>query len=246
MRAWPADRAAHRRDGLGRPEAVATSSRRRASTTRVDDRAGAVGLDQRDRPPGRAWRGARLRPRARPLRRARARRTPVLANVRPSGNYLMEDFFYAGGLRALLEAARRPARHDAADGQRPHARREHRRGRGLERRRDPQPREPARRQRRPGGAARQPRARRRGDQADGGRRRSCSSTPARRSCSRTTTTWTRASTTRPSTSTRAACWCCATPARWARPGCRNGASCRSRRSCSKPACATWCASPMRG
>jgi dihydroxy-acid dehydratase len=31
-----------------------------------------------------------------------ARRTPVLANVRPSGKYLMEDFFYAGGLRALL------------------------------------------------------------------------------------------------------------------------------------------------
>ena len=31
-----------------------------------------------------------------------ARRTPVLANVRPSGKYLMEDFFYAGGLRGLL------------------------------------------------------------------------------------------------------------------------------------------------
>jgi dihydroxy-acid dehydratase len=31
-----------------------------------------------------------------------SRRTPVLANVRPTGAYLMEDFFYAGGLRALL------------------------------------------------------------------------------------------------------------------------------------------------
>jgi dihydroxy-acid dehydratase len=30
------------------------------------------------------------------------RRTPLLANVRPSGAYLMEDFFYAGGLPALL------------------------------------------------------------------------------------------------------------------------------------------------
>jgi dihydroxy-acid dehydratase len=30
-------------------------------------------------------------------------RTPVIANVRPSGHkYLMEDFYYAGGLRALL------------------------------------------------------------------------------------------------------------------------------------------------
>src|SRR5262249_30511065 len=31
-----------------------------------------------------------------------ARDTPVLANIRPAGKYLMEDFFYAGGLRALL------------------------------------------------------------------------------------------------------------------------------------------------
>src|SRR5256714_7314300 len=31
-----------------------------------------------------------------------SREVPVLANVRPSGKYLMEDFFYAGGLRALM------------------------------------------------------------------------------------------------------------------------------------------------
>jgi dihydroxy-acid dehydratase len=31
-------------------------------------------------------------------------RTPVLANIRPTGKYLMEDFYYAGGLRALLRA----------------------------------------------------------------------------------------------------------------------------------------------
>jgi dihydroxy-acid dehydratase len=31
-----------------------------------------------------------------------ARKTPLLANLRPSGKYLMEDFYYAGGLRALL------------------------------------------------------------------------------------------------------------------------------------------------
>jgi dihydroxy-acid dehydratase len=30
------------------------------------------------------------------------RRTPLLGNIRPSGTYLMEDFFYAGGLPALL------------------------------------------------------------------------------------------------------------------------------------------------
>ncbi|HVR66086.1 MAG TPA: L-arabinonate dehydratase [Verrucomicrobiae bacterium] len=31
-----------------------------------------------------------------------ARQIPVLANVRPSGAFLMEDFYYAGGIRALL------------------------------------------------------------------------------------------------------------------------------------------------
>jgi dihydroxy-acid dehydratase len=31
-----------------------------------------------------------------------ARNVPVLANLRPAGAYLMEDFYYAGGLRALL------------------------------------------------------------------------------------------------------------------------------------------------
>jgi dihydroxy-acid dehydratase len=31
-----------------------------------------------------------------------ARDIPVLANIRPSGKYLMEDFYYAGGLRALM------------------------------------------------------------------------------------------------------------------------------------------------
>jgi dihydroxy-acid dehydratase len=31
-----------------------------------------------------------------------SKRTPFLANIRPSGKYLMEDFFYAGGLAGLL------------------------------------------------------------------------------------------------------------------------------------------------
>jgi dihydroxyacid dehydratase/phosphogluconate dehydratase len=33
---------------------------------------------------------------------ALSRKVPVIANIRPSGEYLMEDFFYAGGLPALL------------------------------------------------------------------------------------------------------------------------------------------------
>jgi dihydroxy-acid dehydratase len=33
---------------------------------------------------------------------ALSRRTPLLANVRPAGQFLMEDFYYAGGLPALM------------------------------------------------------------------------------------------------------------------------------------------------
>ena len=35
-----------------------------------------------------------------------SRKVPVIANVRPSGAFLMEDFFYAGGLRALMTELR--------------------------------------------------------------------------------------------------------------------------------------------
>ena len=49
----------------------------------------------------------------------------------------MEDFFYAGGLPRAAGQPRRPARHLGAHGQRPHARGEHRRRQGLQRRRDP-------------------------------------------------------------------------------------------------------------
>jgi dihydroxy-acid dehydratase len=35
-----------------------------------------------------------------------SRRTPLIANIRPAGEYLMEDFFYAGGLRALMNRIR--------------------------------------------------------------------------------------------------------------------------------------------
>ncbi len=35
-----------------------------------------------------------------------SQRTPMIANLRPSGRFLMEDFYYAGGLRALLAQIR--------------------------------------------------------------------------------------------------------------------------------------------
>jgi dihydroxy-acid dehydratase len=37
---------------------------------------------------------------------ALSRRTPWIGNIRPSGKFLMEDFYYAGGLRALLDRLR--------------------------------------------------------------------------------------------------------------------------------------------
>ena len=37
---------------------------------------------------------------------ALSRRTPFLANIRPSGKFLMEDFYYAGGLLGLLNRLR--------------------------------------------------------------------------------------------------------------------------------------------
>jgi dihydroxy-acid dehydratase len=37
---------------------------------------------------------------------ALSRRTPFIGNIRPSGAFLMEDFFYAGGLRAALTRLR--------------------------------------------------------------------------------------------------------------------------------------------
>ncbi|MGB2713304.1 MAG: L-arabinonate dehydratase [Vicinamibacterales bacterium] len=35
-----------------------------------------------------------------------SRRTPFIGNIRPSGEYLMEDFYYAGGMRAALKRIR--------------------------------------------------------------------------------------------------------------------------------------------
>ena len=45
---------------------------------------------------------------------AASRHVPVIANIRPSGEtYLMEDFFYAGGLPAMLQRLRHKLRLDA-------------------------------------------------------------------------------------------------------------------------------------
>ena len=81
-------------------------------------------------------RRAGVRARPRPLRRARAPHAGA-ANMRPSGKYLMEDFYYAGGLRGLLSRLTDLLDTVRAHRQRPHARREPRGRSGLQRRRDP-------------------------------------------------------------------------------------------------------------
>ena len=63
-----------------------------------------------------------------------SRRVPVIGNVRPSGStYLMEDFFYAGGIRALMSQHPRAPASRLPDRHRAHAGREHRGRRGLQR-----------------------------------------------------------------------------------------------------------------
>src|SRR6185436_8746518 len=46
---------------------------------------------------------------------ALSRRTPFLGNIRPSGQYLMEDFYYAGGLRGNLAPNGAVIKHTATE-----------------------------------------------------------------------------------------------------------------------------------
>ena len=149
-----------------------------------------------------------------------SRTTPLLVNVKPSGKYLMEDFFYAGGLPAVLRELlpllhrRRPHR------QRPDHRRQRRR------RRRTGTRDVIRSARRcrmapEGGTViltRQSLPRRRGAEAVGSVRASRSPIAAARWSSRTTPTCTRASTTRRCPWTRPRCSCSSAWGPRGRPG----------------------------
>ncbi len=175
-----------------------------------------------------------------------SRRTPVLANVRPSGEHLVEDLFHAGGVPAVLHELAAAARRRRPDRHRRDPGREHRR-----RRRDVEPVGglgagiAALGRGRDRGAARLARPRRRPDQAQRGDARAAAPPrPGGRLRGRR----------RPGCADRrprprrrppTRCSCCATAARRARPGCRSGASCRSRPSCCAPASRTWCGSRTR-
>ena len=138
------------------------------------------------------------------------RDVPTIVDLQPSGRFLMEDFYYAGGLPAVMRDARRaghaPPRR--ADRHRPDGA-----GRTSPTRRTTTPRssgpvdKPLTAERRHRRAARQPRAARRRPEAVG--RLAGADAPSRprrrlRDRSRTTTP---ASTIPTSTSTRPASWC---------------------------------------
>ena len=83
---------------------------------------------------------------------------PCLVNLQPSGKYLMEDFYYAGGLPVVMkEIADAACTRDALTVNGKTVAREHRRRAELQPRRDPAAgRRPSSRQGRHRGAARQP------------------------------------------------------------------------------------------
>ncbi len=158
--------------------------------------------------------------------RSRAR-VPVLANIRPSGEFLMEDFYYAGGLRALMAEIRDLLHLDCltVNG---HTLGENLEGaRVINRRGDSRAREaPLVGDRRHGDPVRQPRAGWRGDQDRGRRSALLAAHRTGGGVPGLSTTWRRASIATTWTWTRTPCWCCRMRVRWAVRGCPNGACCR--------------------
>ncbi len=164
-----------------------------------------------------------------------SRQVPVIANITPSGKYLMEDFFYAGGLRALMGADAGPARSVRRHRQRPHRRREYRGRAGLSARRHPFAERAALSRGRDRGAHRQSGAARLRDET--GRRRQAPAASSRQGA-RLRELRRDGGRGRPRRSRRHARPCAGAQKRRAERrarACRNGANCRSRKSSSKPA-----------
>ena len=156
--------------------------------------------------------------------------TPFLVNLRPSGKYLMEDFFYAGGLPAVLKQLLPLLHGGRADRERPLDRRQRHATRSASTRTSFDPL--AMPLSSEGGTVilvRQSLPRRRRAQAVGGLTASPDASRPRGRRSRTTRISTSASTTRASRSTRTRCWCSSRSARAGRRACRSGARRRSPR-----------------
>ena len=109
------------------------------------------------------------------------RETPVLVDLKPTGQHYMEDLYRVGGLTHDIARNQAAAESRCADDHRPHARRGNRRRAGDDQAgRGAAVQEPDIRRRRHGGAARQSRARRRDRQAVGGDRETDAARRARR------------------------------------------------------------------
>ena len=178
-----------------------------------------------------------------------SRRVPWLANIRPSGKYLMEDFYFAGGLPALLgqlakvPGALHPDRMTVTG--RPFGE-QYRRGTRPQPRRHPRARHRAGRRGRGGGAARQPGPGRRGHQAHRGRTAADQAHRPRRRLRLLL----RAARThqRPGAEhhPRLGPGAAQRRAPRAAPACPSTACCPSPATCSSRASATWCGSPTPG
>ena len=135
-----------------------------------------------------------------------SRRTPFLVNVRPSGQHMMEDFFFAGGVPAVMRELLPLLHRDCLTVNGKTIGDNVARSAVLQPRRDPHVRAADFCRRRHGGAARQSVPRWRGAQADGRLAPSFASTRARRTCSRATSRCTTPSTAWTCRSTRTRCW----------------------------------------
>ena len=170
---------------------------------------------------------------------------PCLVNLQPSGKYLMEDFYYAGGLPAVMREIAQRAQQGRAHRQWQDHGREHRRRAVLESRRHQGVRRSVQGQRRHRGPARQSRARRRGHQALG---RDAQTTQASRHGRgvRDHRRLQGAHRRRESRHRRElASWCSRVAGRRVIPAWPRSATCRCRRKYCARASPTWCASPMR-
>ena len=176
------------------------------------------------------------------------RDVPTLANLMPSGQFLMEDFYYAGGVPAVMRAlgehgSAAPRR---ADGERQDGVGELPRRADVERRRHPSVRSAA------GGAgrhrrlARQPRAGWRRAQTVGGVAAPDEASRPRRRVRQHRALQDAHQRSRARRRRRRACWCSRDCGPRGIRAWRKSATWGCRQRCSSRASRTWCASPTRG
>ena len=235
-RRQPAARARRTRPGRLAVEMVARGDRARARphARLVPQRHRRAGrdrrLDQRGRAPARDRRPARRRADARTTSTAPARRCRCWSTCSPPGRFLMEDFFRAGGLHAVLREVRDlldPTALTVTGGRSSTTSTTRRSGTARSSGRAPSrcSRTPASpcctATSRPDGAVIKPAA----------ASPHLLSTAAGPWSSTRSRTCTPASTTPTSTSTPTRCWCCAAAARRAIPACPRSPTCRCRPSC---------------